>query len=167
MKTHTHPTHYRPAQKVLHWIVVLGIIIQIAIHEPIVRVMDAIDSGAVPDSGDSLFAWLHVGVGSTVLISVLARLYLRFRYGAPDHLPSTSPKQAKLADFMHWALYALLLGMVTTGMLTWNGIAPLGDVHFIINIVLFFMILGHAGAALYNQFVRKDGTMNRMLPLKK
>jgi len=156
------PEHYRPLQIILHWVVVLGVITQIAIHEPIVRVTEAIQTGATPYPTDETFAWIHVIVGSTVLLSVIARLYLRYRYGAPGHAPGTSPKQAKLANYMHWALYALLLGMVTTGMLTWNGIAPLGDVHFIINVTLFFMVLGHAAAAIYNHYVKKDGTLSRM-----
>ena len=118
------PDHYRPAQIVLHWVVVLGVITQIALHEPIVRVIDALQSNRIPDAGDTLFAWGHVTVGTTILLAVLARLYLRFRYGAPGHAPGTSPMQARMASFVHWALYALLLGMVVTGMITWNGVMP-------------------------------------------
>ena len=153
---------YRPAQIILHWVVVLGVMIQFGLNEQIVRVNEALRSSLTPDAVDSIFAWVHVGVGSTVLLAVLARLYLRFRYGVPEHVPGTPPIQAKIASIMHKSLYALLLGMVATGMLTWNGIAPLGDVHFIISVMLFVLVLGHAGAAIYNQFVRKDGTLSRM-----
>lgn len=166
MNTRATPTHYRPAQKVLHWVVVLGVTIQIANHEAIVRVNEAVISSASATSQDTTFAWIHVSVGTIILLSVLARLYLRFKYGAPAHVPGTPPLQAKLANAMHWALYALLLGMVVTGMITWNGIAQLGDVHFYINVALFLLVLGHAGAALYNQFIRKDGTLRRMMPRK-
>jgi superoxide oxidase len=65
---------------------------------------------------------------------------------------------------MHWSLYGLLLAMVVTGMLTWNEIAPLGGLHFILSTALFFAALAHAAAALFNQFVRKDGTLARMIP---
>lgn len=156
------PQSYRPAQIILHWVVVLGVITQIVIHESIVRVTEALSTGTTPVEMDTILAWVHVGVGTTILLAVLARLYMRYRYGAPGHAPGTPPMQAKLANFMHWSLYALLLGMVITGMLTWNGIAPLGDVHFYINVALFFSVLGHAGAAIYNQVVRKDGTLRRM-----
>lgn len=163
MTTRIAPERYRPAQKVLHWVVVLGIMMQFAINEPIVRVKDAIDSNAIPDNTDTYLAWLHVGVGSLILISVLARLFLRYKYGVPGHAPGTSERQAKMADLMHKTLYALLLAMVATGMATWNGIAPLGQVHFILSTMLFFLVLAHAGAALYNQFIKKDGTMRRMM----
>lgn len=155
---------YRPAQIALHWIVVVGIVIQIAIHESIVRVTGALARGDVPVSTDTILAWGHVGVGSMILLAVIARLYLRFKYGAPAHAPGTPPLQARIAHSMHWLLYALLLAMVITGMLTWNGIAPLGGMHFSINVILFISIAVHAAAAVYNQFVRKDGTLRRMLP---
>lgn len=160
------PDHYRPAQIVLHWVVVVGVIIQIAIHESIVRVYEALGADTTPVAWDTYLAWVHVGVGTTILVAVLARLYLRFKYGAPGHAPGTPPLQAKMADLMHRALYALLLGMVVTGMLTWNGIAALGQVHFIMNVMLFVLVLGHAGAAIYNQVVRKDGTLRRMVPAR-
>ncbi|MFK7993074.1 MAG: cytochrome b [Granulosicoccus sp.] len=164
MTTRAVPDRYRPAQIILHWVVVVGVITQIAIHESIVRFTDALATGTTPGSTDTVLAWMHVSVGSTILLAVLARLYLRFRYGAPGHAPGTPPMQARMADFVHRLLYVLLLGMALTGMLTWNGIAPLGDLHFYINVVLFFVVLGHAGAAIYNQLVRKDGTLRRMWP---
>lgn len=159
----TKPQTYRPAQIILHWVVVLGIIVQWAAHDQMVRVVDAVQSGGTPVDGDVTMAWLHVGVGSAIMLAVLVRLYLRGRYGVPDHAPGTSEGQAKLANWMHRALYATLFGMVITGSLTWSGTFPLGDLHFFINVLLFALALGHAVAALFNQFVRKDGTMRRMM----
>ncbi|MFK7856894.1 MAG: cytochrome b [Granulosicoccus sp.] len=156
------PEHYRPAQIILHWVVVVGFITQMAIHESIVRVYTALGNGDIPDSLDNILAWVHVGTGTTILVAVLARLYLRYRYGAPGHAPGTPPTQAKIADIMHRTLYLLLIAMALTGMVTWNGLMDLGDIHFYINVVLFFLVLGHAGAAIHNQFVRKDGTLQRM-----
>lgn len=157
------PLTYRPAQIILHWVVVLGILAQWALHEPIVRVVEAMRIGVTPVGSDVTQAWVHVSVGSAICLAVLARLYLRARFGAPAHAPGTPELQARMATWMHRALYATLLAMVVTGGLTWNGIAPLGDAHFLINILLFALALAHAGAALFNQFVRKDGTMRRMM----
>lgn len=156
------PEHYRPAQIILHWVVVIGFITQIVIHESIVRVYEALGNGTTPESLDNVLAWVHVGTGTTILLAVLVRLYLRFRFGAPGHAPGTPPMQAKMANIMHWTLYALLIAMALTGMVTWNGLLDLGDIHFYINVALFFLVLGHAGAGIYNQFVRKDGTLRRM-----
>jgi superoxide oxidase len=160
----TSPTAYRPARIWLHWIVVAGVIVQIAFHDPIVAVITARQAGQTPTDADLTSALVHVTVGSIILLAVLARLYLRLRYGAPGHAPGTSVAQARIASTMHYALYGLLLAMVVTGMLTWNDIAPLGGVHFVINIALFFAALAHGLAAIFNQFVRKDGTLARMIP---
>lgn len=168
MEKQPQPDHYRPLQKFLHWFVVIGVMAQIANHEAMVRVNEAVNStAATPEDTDTYLAWIHAGVGTLIFVAVVARLYMRFKYGAPGHAPGTSASQAKLADLMHKSLYVLLLAMVATGMATWNGIAPLGQVHFIINVILFFSVLAHAAAALYNQFIKKDGTMSRMMPARK
>lgn len=158
----TRPAAYRPSQILLHWFVLIGIVVQIAIHEPMVRQTEAVAAGLQPDPADSLLATAHATLGTAILVAVLARLWLRFRYGAPGHAPGTSPAQASAAGFVHAALYALLLGMAATGMITNAGVADLGDVHFAINVTMILLVVLHAGAALYNQFVRKDGTLARM-----
>lgn len=161
------PTTYRPAQIVLHWFVVVAFITQIVIHESILRVTEAIASDTAPKTVDTILAWAHVAIGSSILLAVIMRLYLRFKFGAPGHARGTPAWQAKMAQSIHWTLYGLLLAMVVTGMLTWNGLAPLGDAHFFINVALFILVMGHAAAAVFNQFIRKDGTLRRMLPAQR
>jgi cytochrome b561 len=160
----TTPAIYRPAQIWLHWIVVIGVILQIGFNSAIVAVVDAREAGQAPTPDDMTWAWFHVGIGSVILIAVIARLILRRRYGAPGHAIGTSAIQARIASIMHNALYGLLFGMTVTGMLTWNEIAPLGGVHFALSTALFFAAIAHAAAAIFNQFVRKDGTLARMIP---
>lgn len=157
-------TAYRPAQICLHWIVVIGVILQIGFNSAIVAVVNARDSGQAPAEADMIWAWFHVGIGSVILLAVIARLVLRTRHGVPGHAPGTSALQARIASVMHNALYGLLLAMVVTGMLTWNEIAPLGGLHFALSTALFFAALAHGFAAIFNQFVRKDGTLARMIP---
>lgn len=161
--SHT-PKTYHPAQIWLHWIVVIGVILQIGFNDAIVAVVDAREAGQAPSAPDLTSAWFHVGIGSLILLAVIARLVLRWRHGVPGHAPGTTAVQARMAGIMHNALYGLLLALVVTGMLTWNGIAPLGGLHFVLGTALFFAALAHAAAALFNQFIRKDGTLARMRP---
>jgi superoxide oxidase len=160
----TAPAAYRPAQIWLHWIVVVGVILQIGFNGAIVAVVDAREAGRAPAAADLPWAWFHVGIGSVILLAVIARFVLRFRHGVPGQAPGTPPMQARIATLMHNALYGLLLAMVVTGMLTWNEIAPLGGVHFALSTVLFFAAIAHGLAAIFNQFIRKDGTLARMIP---
>lgn len=158
------PTSYRSAQITLHWVVFAAIWVQWLFNEPMKRTIEAMQTGTTPAGNDMTMAWVHVGFGSTILLAVLARLYLRYRHGAPGHAPGTSPTQAKIATGVHWSLYGTLIAMVITGGMTWNGVADLGYVHWLLNIVLFALITAHAAAAIFNQFVRKDGTLARMIP---
>ena len=160
----TAPTAYRPAQIWLHWVVVIGVILQIGFNSAIVAVVEARETGQAAADADMTWAWFHVGIGFVILLAVIARLVLRFRHGVPGHAPGTSAIQARIATVMHNALYGLLLAMIVTGMLTWNEIAPLGGLHFALANVLFFAALAHGAAALFNHFVRKDGTLARMRP---
>jgi cytochrome b561 len=162
--THSNLPAYRPAQIALHWFVMVGVIVQIAIHEPMVRETTAQYAGVAPDPSDATLAMMHGLIGTLVFVAVLVRLWLRFRYGAPGHAQGTSSVQAAIASLVHNALYACLLAMGITGMLTRSGVANLGDLHFFINVAMFLLIVLHAGAALFNQFIRKDGTLARMIP---
>ena len=163
----TAPQTYRPAQITLHWVVFGAIWVQWLFNEPMKQTVAAIQTGASPASSDLIMAWVHVGFGTTILLATLARLYLRYRFGTPRHAPGTSHMQAKIAEWMHRALYATLIVMALTGGLTWNGVADLSYVHWALNILLFALISVHAAAALFNQFIRKDGTLRRMIPSRK
>jgi len=99
------PTFYRSSQIILHWVVFAAIWVQWLFNEPMKRTIEAMQTGATPADGDMTMALVHVGFGSTILLAVLARLYLRYRYGAPGHAPGTSPIQAKIATVVHWSLY--------------------------------------------------------------
>lgn len=158
------PTSYRSTQIILHWVVFAVIWVQWFFNEPMKRTIEAMQTGATPADGDMIMALVHVGFGLTILLAVLARLYLRYRYGAPGHPAGTSSMQAKIATAVHWSLYGTLIAIVVTGGMTWNGVADLGYVHWLLNIVLFALITAHAAAAIFNQFVRKDGTLARMIP---
>lgn len=158
------PATYRPAQIWLHWIVVIGVILQIGFNSAIVAVVEAREGGQPPAADDMTWAWFHVSIGFVILLAVIARLLLRFRHGVPEHAPGTSAVQAKVATIMHNALYGLLIAMVITGMLSWNEIAPLGGLHFALSTALFFAAIAHGLAAIFKQFVRKDGTLARMIP---
>ena len=140
-------------------------VFQIAFHEPMVRATEAASTGSSIDPSDAVWASLHVVMGSLIFVAVLVRLALRLLRGAPAH-PSGSGRAAELlASLVHGLLYVLLLAIVVTGTLTHNAVADLGTVHWALNVAIVILVVGHVAAAIYNQFVREDGTLGRMIPL--
>lgn len=157
------PATYSRLQIALHWIVVVGVILQIALHEFIVGARASLERGETVGPVEGVMAGFHVFTGLVIGLAVIARLVLRWRRGVPAHPADKSALANRLADAMHFGLYAALLAMVLTGLITVSGLANLGGVHLAIDLVMVVMILGHTAAALYGQFIRRDGTLRRML----
>ena len=131
---------------------------------------------------------LHKSLGLTVLALVLVRIAWRLYAGAPPPVAGTPRWQARLASLTHGAIYVLILAMPLSGWLydsasglrpfRWFGLAEvpklspphealadaMHETHELLFWVLIALVIGHAGAALYHHFVRRDATLARMLP---
>ena len=164
--------------KVFHWLTVVVLIaawVAVALHE-----------GAEKDSPDYIkYILLHKSLGLSLLAVVLARLLWRLSNVTPS--PIKMPAlQRQAAYFVHGMLYVLILAMPISGVImsqlagkpvSWFGLFDVPqfmevnkemakdvkalheDVFFP---VLMLLILGHIGAALFHQFVLKDGLLKRM-----
>ncbi|UPQ83471.1 cytochrome b [Pseudomonas knackmussii] len=128
---------------------------------------------------------LHKSLGVLVLALTLWRLCYRGRKVSPPeaaHQQSRSQQLAATAG--HGLLYLMLLMMPISGLLFGSKpinlfwlveIGPLPfssnvrgvakDVHMVGQYVLFALVLGHAAAALWHHYVRRDGVLKGMLPL--
>ena len=131
---------------------------------------------------------LHKSLGLTVLALVLVRIAWRLYAGAPPPVEGTPRWQARLASLTHGAIYVLILAMPLSGWLydsasglrpfRWFGLAEvpklspphealadaMHETHELLFWGLIALVIGHAGAALYHHFVRRDATLARMLP---
>ena len=137
------------------------------------------------------FFWVytvHKSLGLTVLALVLVRIAWRLYAGAPPPVEGTPRWQARLASLTPGAIYVLILAMPLSGWLydsasglrpfRWFGLAEvpklspphealadaMHETHELLFWVLIALVIGHAGAALYHHFVRRDATLARMLP---
>ena len=64
----------------------------------------------------------------------------------------------------HRLLYVLMLAVPALGAAAWyGGIEDAGEVHELAGNALMIVALGHAAVALWHQYVRRDGTLTRML----
>ena len=130
---------------------------------------------------------LHKSIGLTILVLVALRLLWRWYAGTPRSLDGVPRWQARVATATHWALYGLLFAMPLSGWLVnstagfplqWFGLFNLPPIaakneamhaltrstHAFLFWTLVATVLLHAGAALHHHFVRRDGTLLRMLP---
>lgn len=137
------------------------------------------------DPREALKSW-HFTLGLTVFVLVWLRLVLRLAQPVPVIQPPLVAWQRYLSRALHWALYALMIGMPIAG---WMILSAEGDVipfyglqlpaliaenkataewieeiHTTTGKVGYGLIGLHAAAALFHHYLVKDNTLSRMLP---
>jgi cytochrome b561 len=174
---------YTPVAQALHWITALLVFLTI----PLAWVMVNMPSTA--HIAGQLFT-LHESIGITILMIVAARLIWRARHPAPP-LPQGFARWDRLAArASHWLLYAVLIGMPVSGyLMNSTGGYPVGfywlfnlpglpktqelsDLGFQLHVVvgqwlIYALVILHITATVWHVAVKKDGTLERMLPKQK
>jgi cytochrome b561 len=152
------PKSYSRAQIALHWLTLLAILVAFFSHEIMKVAFDAVEDGKTFTT-----PVLHIGAGVSVLIFTLLRIVLRLTHGAPP-LPEGNSRLIHIASAaVHGALYLVLLMIPMSGSVAWFlGIEDAGEVHKILWFGLQMLVLAHVLAALYHQFILKDGLLRRM-----
>ena len=166
---------YNTTMVLLHW--VLAIFILGAIFLGAV-VLDEMDSD---HPQKMLLLKLHIIVGIGILLFTLLRLIVRFRTPQPAPLASNNRWMDRLAVSVHYLLYLLTILTVLAGialaisaglpavLLSHIGELPKDyddylahEVHDVFANLLLYTIVLHAVAALYHQYILKDGLLSRM-----
>ncbi len=124
----------------------------------------------------------HVPLAITVVLLTLARLaWWFFADRKPSPVADTPSWQHYSATLVHWMFYIVIIGMGASGigMFVLSGAGPIifggaeGQLpdfwdfrprvpHGIGARVMIALLVLHIGAALYHQFVRRDGLLRRM-----
>lgn len=158
--TETSPSGYSLTQIILHWITAFAVITAFVTHDAMVLI--ATD---VREAGGAPFPTIHTLAGLIAFVAIVIRLLLRRRHGAPE--AQGSELNQTLAKLGHWALYALVIIVPLMGAVSWfGGVESLSMPHGILGKALMLLALGHAAMAIWHQFVKKDGTLLRMLKPK-
>jgi cytochrome b561 len=132
---------------------------------------------------------LHFMLGLSIFGLVWLRLWARAVGSNPAVLPVLPTRQVLLAKLMHWALYALMIGLPVLGWLTLSAkgkpvpfygtelpalidksqeLAKLfKNIHKTLGQTGYFLVGLHAAATLYHHYVKRDNTLLLMLPGKK
>jgi cytochrome b561 len=173
---------YSAASKWLHWVTAIIIIAQI----PAGFLLESLPEGRIQNLGYDL----HRSFGFVVIILALMRLGVRRLFGAPAAYAGLTPFERRASDFVHHALYVLI---IVTPLLGWAAtsaypvsisvfwlfnlppLAPesewlsklLFKAHEISAILIVVLLAGHVGGALMHRIVKRDGVLDRMLPRRK
>jgi cytochrome b561 len=120
---------------------------------------------------------------------MVLRLLWRLLGGRPAALAGSARWQSATAEVTHWLLYAALFAMPLSGWLynsasnfplRWFGLFRVPalsernpdlkefahDAHETLFWVIVALVVLHAGAALWHHLVRRDETLDRMLPAR-
>lgn len=168
-------TRYHPVLVALHWLMAALIILALIFGKV---VLDGLDN-ADPQKVEGLAGHMTVGLSLGALLAL--RLVIRLVSAQP---PPASTGDARL-DFLgqatHWALYALVAAMAVSGVamalqddlfaIVFGGSgaklpaefasAPRAA-HGAVSTALLALAILHIAAALYHQFILRDGLFRRM-----
>ena len=139
-------------------------------------------AGTVVDDAKAAILMVHAPVGITVFVLLALRVaWWLFFDKKPNSLGGQPRWQEISAHVVHYAFYAVLFLMTASGIgmfilsgagpiLFGGGVEALPDFdkfaprapHGIGARLLIALVVLHAGAAIYHQYVRKDGLLSRM-----
>lgn len=176
------PATYSGAQKALHWLIGLMILVMIPVG------IYMVDRGKLTnfDELTNQLYTAHKSFGFIILLLVVWRVALRLTRGAPGPVVTLTKFEVLASETVHKAIYLLI---VLVPLFGWAGVSaypargvffglelppilPVNQalagtmftLHKFASYALAGLIAAHIGAALMHRFVKRDGVMQRMLP---
>lgn len=168
------PDRYGAMAVSIHW---LSALLILALLGSGFRAANSLDAAAKAE-----FLRFHIPVAIIVLLLTALRIVWWWRFDRkPLSVEGTPRWQERIARSVHVAFYIVIFGMVTSGigMMVLSGAAPAvfgaaGAVlpnftdypprvpHGLGAFLIVGLLIFHATAALYHQFIRRDGLLQRM-----
>ena len=174
------PARYQPSAIAFHWSMFALVLI--------VGVLGLLHD-SWPKQTQAFWINVHALIGILLWLVLLARFGYRI-----GHAPPALPEQAgafsrRFSSPVHWAMYLLMFVIPIIGLVTFMyhgrvfhfglfdlnfGIPknravfePTEDIHGYLAYALFILAGVHALAALWHQFILRDGVLTRMWPARR
>ena len=166
-------SRYQPALVALHWLLALMIIGLLCLGFFVLANMPNADPKKL-----EILVW-HMAGGMFVLVLTILRFIIRMASARPAVATTGSPRLDRLAPIVHYGFYLIVLLMVASGWSTGFlirgvfqpdggrlpdsfAVFPTFRAHAALATLLAILIVLHSAAALYHQFVLKDGVFSRV-----
>ena len=172
---------YGTVARLFHWVIALLVVVQILAGI-------AMTSEPLATVAEALYIYIyHKGMGSVLLVLVVARIVWRLTHRPPPFPDYMSAREQRMASAGHVAIYALLLLMTVSGyvhtvgddypieFLDALGVPPLipsmpgvADIMLVVHQFAVFalvgMVAGHVAMVLKHQLIDGNPEMRRMWP---
>lgn len=168
------PDRYSPRARLLHWTVAALVLLLLG---------TGVLAASAPPEGKAFWLRLHLPLGVLTLALAVWRLVsaLAEAIGRRRPAPAVEGAQASVARAVHGLLYLLPIALGVSGIAlsAWSGApaavfggAPMPEfwdypprwAHGAFAWGIGLLAALHVAAALYHQFIRRDGLIGRMLP---
>ena len=155
---------YSRLQIFLHWSIAAVVLLQYVGGDFMTSFYVRTGVAASSAADIPLLTRAHVILGILTLVLVSIRVIVRLIHGAPALPEGEDPRLKLVAHATHFILYAVLFLAPISGLVGWFGQIELGVfVHDIMTTLLAVFAYLHIAAALYHQFVLKNGLIKRMM----
>lgn len=153
---------YSSLQIAFHWTIVGLVAFQWFLGWPMSRIFDARQAGEVVVQAGA--AYVHIALGVTILIVMLARLGAKLKRPVQVAPDSDHPWARLAGQVNHWIFYIVLIALPLGGILAWFGRSELAaSLHAFLAVALPFFIAAHVLGALVHQFVFRDNLIGRII----
>jgi cytochrome b561 len=174
MSLRSSQTRYGRVAVAIHWLTALAILFMLG--------TGLAASNATNPAAEFGLLRSHAIMGALILVLTLFRILWWLAFDRrPARQVGMSAGQALAASVVHYGLYVVVLILVASGIGTllysganqqlfggaplplpdFTGVPPFGA-HALLVRVLIALLIGHIGAALWHQFVRRDRLLARM-----
>lgn len=173
MSLKSSPSRYGAVAITIHWVTALAILAML--------ISGLAASNATDPATEATILRAHAIMGICVGVLTLLRILWWLIIDKRPAAASMPRWQAIASKAVHYGLYAVILVMVSSGLATLLltganqqifgaaalplpdfSMAPPYTAHGILARLLILLLIGHIGAALYHQFIRRDRLLARM-----
>lgn len=153
---------YSSLQIAFHWTTVGLVAFQWFLGQSMSRVYNARDAGeTVVQLGP---AYMHIAIGVSILIVMLARLGAKLKRPVQVAPDSDHPWARLAGQVNHWVFYIVLIALPLGGLLAWYGRSDTAaSLHAFLANALPWFIAAHVLGALTHQYVFRDHLINRIV----